>query len=61
MEWFFLALQIVFVGVAIAGIAMVNVPLAVFALGVAGAWAMQRSLIALDAAKKDKQQKTVTR
>lgn len=55
MEWFFIIVQIVFVLTAIVGLAMLSVPLAVLALGVAGTWAMQRSLVALDVSRRAKQ------
>lgn len=58
MEWFFLIVQIIFVVTAIFGLALISVPLAVFALGVAGTWAMQRSLIALDVRRAARQQRT---
>ena len=54
MEWFFLILQIVFVLAALVGLSMVSVPLAVVAMGVLGAWAMQRAIVALELSKRNR-------
>lgn len=53
MEWFYLIIQILFAATAIIGIGLYSIPAAIFVLGVVGVWAMQRSLVALDAAKKE--------
>lgn len=58
MEWFYLIIQILFAATAIIGIGLYSVPAAIFTLGLVGVWAMQRSLVALDMAKQEKQRGT---
>ena len=54
MEWFYLIIQILFAAAAIIGIGLYSVPAAIIVLGLVGVWAMQRSLVALDMAKREK-------
>lgn len=44
MEWLFLTVEIMFVGVLLAGVAMIYVPAAMILGGALGVWAIERAI-----------------
>ena len=51
MEWFLLTVELIFVVVGLAGVAMVYIPAALIVASVLGVWSMERALAANEARK----------
>lgn len=57
MDWFFLTVEILFVGVLLAGVALIYVPAAMILGGGLGIWAMERAIHAHSELKRSEAEK----